>query len=484
MLRTYGIRAVPPLVYWNRFVLDGLSDSMPKQKTVLVVDDDDSLRRVVEYNLAEEGYGVVTASDGAAGLRAFQDGSVDLVLTDVRMPDMDGLELLTRLKTMQPDLPVIVLTAHGTIDSAVEAMKLGAFDYLTKPFNRDQLKAAARKALEVAALTSENRQLRLVVAERFSFASMIAGSRAMRAVTDTASRVAQGDTTVLLEGESGTGKELLAKAIHFHSPRARAPFITINCGAIPENLLESELFGHRRGAFTGAVNDKKGKFEVADRGTIFLDEIGELPQLLQVKILRVLQEREIDKVGETRPIKVDVRVIAATNRDLDKMIADGVFRDDLYYRLAVVSIRVPPLRERTDDIPFLVDHFLQKHSERLGRQRPGVDKPVYSAFNLYSWPGNIRELENVIERALVLDKDGLLGLDDLPDRLRTREHRIANLRMELPDEGISLEDVERELLLAALEKHNWNQTKAAAFLNITRSTLLYRMQKFGLERVK
>jgi two-component system NtrC family response regulator len=439
---------------------------------------------VVEYNLAEEGYGVVTASDGAAGLRAFQDGSVDLVLTDVRMPDMDGLELLTRLKTMQPDLPVIVLTAHGTIDSAVEAMKLGAFDYLTKPFNRDQLKAAARKALEVAALTSENRQLRLVVAERFSFASMIAGSRAMRAVTDTASRVAQGDTTVLLEGESGTGKELLAKAIHFHSPRARAPFITINCGAIPENLLESELFGHRRGAFTGAVNDKKGKFEVADRGTIFLDEIGELPQLLQVKILRVLQEREIDKVGETRPIKVDVRVIAATNRDLDKMIADGVFRDDLYYRLAVVSIRVPPLRERTDDIPFLVDHFLQKHSERLGRQRPGVDKPVYSAFNLYSWPGNIRELENVIERALVLDKDGLLGLDDLPDRLRTREHRIANLRMELPDEGISLEDVERELLLAALEKHNWNQTKAAAFLNITRSTLLYRMQKFGLERVK
>ena len=457
---------------------------MPHQKNVLVVDDDDSLRRVVEYNLAEEGYRVVTAPDGAAGLRAFQEGSVDLVLTDVRMPDMDGLELLTRLKTMQPELPVIVLTAHGTINSAVEAMKLGASDYLTKPFNRDQLKAAARKALEVAALASENRQLRQVVAERFSFASMIAGSRAMRAVTDTASRVAQGDTTVLLEGESGTGKELLAKAIHFHSPRARGPFITINCGAIPENLLESELFGHRRGSFTGAVNDKKGKFEVADRGTIFLDEIGELPQLLQVKILRVLQEREIDKVGETRPIKVDVRVIAATNRDLEKMIADGVFRDDLYYRLAVVSIRVPPLRERTDDIPFLVDHFLQKHAERLGRQRPGVDKAVYSVFNLYGWPGNIRELENVIERALVLDKDGSLGLEDLPDRLRTREHHIANLRMELPDEGISLEDVERELLLAALEKHNWNQTKAAAFLNITRSTLLYRMQKFDLERVK
>ena len=465
-------------------MLQDRADAMPKQKSVLVVDDDDSLRRVVEYNLTEDGYRVVTAPDGAAGLRAFQDGSVDLVLTDVRMPDMDGLELLTRIKTMQPELPVIVLTAHGTIDSAVEAMKLGAADYLTKPFNREQLKAAARKALEVAALTSENRQLRQVVAERFSFASMIAGSRAMRAVTDTASRVAQGDTTVLLEGESGTGKELLAKAIHFHSPRSRAPFITINCGAIPENLLESELFGHRRGSFTGAVNDKKGKFEVADRGTIFLDEIGELPQHLQVKILRVLQEREIDKVGETRPIKVDVRVIAATNRDLEKMIADGEFRDDLYYRLAVVSIRVPPLRERTDDIPFLVDHFLQKHADRLSRPRPSVDKAVYSAFNLYGWPGNIRELENVIERALVLDKDGILALDDLPDRLCTREHRIANLRMELPDEGISLEDVERELLLAALEKHNWNQTKAAAFLHITRSTLLYRMQKFDLERSK
>ena len=453
-------------------------------KTVLVIDDDESLRRVVEYNLQEEGYRVLMAADGTSGLQTFRAQPVDLVLSDVRMPEMDGLELLTRIKAMQPDLPVIMLTAHGTINSAVEAMKLGAFDYLTKPFNREQLKAGVRKALEVAALTTENRYLREVVAERFSFANMIAGSRAMRAVTETASRVAQSDTTVLLEGESGTGKELLAKALHFHSTRARGPFVTINCGAIPEQLLESELFGHRRGSFTGAVSDKRGKFEAADRGTIFLDEIGELPTLLQVKILRVLQEREIDKVGETRPIKVDVRVIAATNRDLEKMVADAGFRDDLYYRLAVVSIRVPPLRERSDDIPLLVDHFLGKHAERLSHPRPTVEKGVYSAFNLYSWPGNIRELENVIERALVLDKDGVLGLDDLPERLRTRDDRVANLRMELPDEGVSLEDVERELLLAALHKHNWNQTRAAAFLNITRSTLLYRMQKFGLEREK
>jgi two-component system NtrC family response regulator len=457
---------------------------MNDSKTVLLIDDDESLRRVVEYNLREDGYRVLTAADGTSGLQAFQAEPVDLVLTDVRMPEMDGLNLLTRVKTMQPDLPVVVLTAHGTINSAVEAMKLGASDYLTKPFNREQLKAAVRKALEVAALTTENRYLREVVADRFSFVNMIAGSRAMRAVTDTAGRVAQSDTTVLLEGESGTGKELLAKAIHFHSSRARAPFVTINCGAIPEQLLESELFGHRRGSFTGAVGDKRGKFEAADRGTIFLDEIGELPTVLQVKILRVLQEREIDKVGETRAIKVDVRVIAATNRDLEKMIADETFRDDLYYRVAVVSIRVPPLRERSDDIPLLVDHFVSKHAERLGRQRPNVEKAVYSVFNLYSWPGNIRELENVIERALVLDKDSTLGVDDLPERLRTREQRVANLRMELPDEGVSLEDVERELLLASLHKHNWNQTRAAAFLNITRSALLYRMQKFGLERPK
>jgi two-component system NtrC family response regulator len=457
---------------------------MSHPKSVLLIDDDESLRRVVEYNLREDGYQVVTAADGRSGLQRFQESPVDLVLTDVRMPEMDGVELMMHLKAMQPDLPVIVLTAHGTIDSAVEAMKVGAFDYLTKPFSRDQLKASVRKALELGALASENRQLRQIVSERFSFASMIAGSRAMRAVTDIASRVAASDTTVLLEGESGTGKELLAKAIHVNSGRSRGPFVTVNCAAIPENLLESELFGHRRGAFTGAIADKPGKFETANRGTIFLDEVGELPLLLQVKILRVLQEREVDKVGDTRPIKVDVRVIAATNRDLEKMTADASFREDLYYRLAVVSICVPPLRARSDDIPLLVDHFLAKHAERLGRPRPAVEKAVYSAFNLYAWPGNIRELENVIERALVLDRDGLVGLDDLPDRLQASGQRIGNLRIELPDEGISLEDVERELLLAALEKHNWNQTRAAAYLDITRSALLYRMQKFGLTRDK
>jgi two-component system NtrC family response regulator len=288
---------------------------------------------------------------------------------------------------------------------------------------------------------------------------------------------------VLLQGESGTGKQLLAKAIHVHSPRSAGPFVTVNCAAIPEHLLESELFGHRRGAFTGAVADKPGKFEAARGGTIFLDEIGDLPQVLQVKILRVLQEREADRLGDPQPLKVDVRVVAASNRDLEKMVADGTFREDLYYRLAVVPIRVPPLRERADDIPLLVEHFLAKHSERLGRTgAPRVEKSVFAALSRYSWPGNIRELENTIERALVLDTDGVIAIDDLPDRVVAAERRFGNVRIELPDEGVSLDGVERDLILAALEKHDWNQTRAAAYLDITRSALLYRMEKYALQR--
>jgi len=457
---------------------------MTMPRTVLLVDDDSNFRRVVEYQLQEDGYRVLTAPSAADALQRFQAEDVDVVLTDVKMPVTDGMDLLARLKTLRRDLPVIVLTAHGTIGSAVEAMKLGAFDYLTKPFTREQLRLVMEKSLDVAALRQENRRLREVVAERFSFENMIAGSRAMHDVTDLAARVAETDTTVLLYGESGTGKELLAKAIHFHSTRSRHPFVVVNCAAIPEALLESELFGHRRGSFTGATSDKQGKFEAANAGTIFLDEIGELPLLMQVKILRVLQDRTVDRVGDPRPTKVDVRIVAATNRDLEKMVADGTFRDDLYYRLAVVAIRMPPLRERADDISLLVEHFLQKHGGRLKRPLPSIDRAVHSAFSLYAWPGNIRELENVVERALVLDRDGVIGLDDVPDRIRAGGHGIGRLRIELPDEGLPLETVERDLLKAALDKHDWNQTKAAAYLDITRSALLYRMQKFGLERPK
>jgi DNA-binding NtrC family response regulator len=455
---------------------------MSESRTVLVVDDDESFRRVMEYQLREDGYRVLTACNVASALQRFQADAVDVVMTDVKMPGGDGMELLARLKAIQPDLPILMLTAHGTIGAAVEAMKLGAADYLTKPFTRDQLRIALAKMLDVVALKRENRRLREVVAERFSFASMVAGSRAMRSVMAVAARVAQTHATVLLEGESGTGKELLAKAIHLQSDRKDHPFITVNCAAIPENLLESELFGHRRGSFTGAVTDKQGKFEAANKGTVFLDEIGDLPLMMQVKVLRVLQQREVDKVGDLRPVKVDVRIVAATNRDLEKMIADGTFRDDLYYRLAVVGIRLPPLRERTDDLPLLVEHFVAKHGAARGQPHVAIAPAVYSAFNLYPWPGNIRELENVIERALVLDSDDVIGLDDLPDRLRAREQRLGRMHMELPDDGLSLEDVERDLLQAALVKHDWNQTKAATYLNITRSALLYRMQKFGLER--
>ncbi len=456
---------------------------MSKAPRILLIDDDESLRRVAEYTLAEEGYDVLTAPNGRAGLDLFRPEAVDVVLSDVRMPELDGMDLLPRIKAMQPDLPVIMLTAHGTIASAVEAMKLGAFDYLTKPFSLDQLRASVRKAVEVGALKQENRRLRQMVAERFSFDTMIAGSRAMREVADLAARVAQSDTTVLLLGESGTGKELLAKAIHLHGARRRGPFVPVNCAAIPEALIESELFGHRRGAFTGAVSDAQGKVEAADGGTLFLDEIGDLPMVMQAKILRLLQEREIDRLGDPKPRRVDIRVIAATNRDLQKMVADGAFRDDLYYRLAVVPVRVPPLRERADDIPLLVEHFLGKHAARIGRvPAPTVDKGVYVALNQYLWPGNVRELENVVERAIVLDRDGVIGLDDLPEALRGVERRFGHARIELPDDGISLDAVERDLILAALERHGWNQTRAAAYLDITRSALLYRMQKHGIVR--
>jgi len=451
-------------------------------RTVLVVDDDQSFRRVLEYQLRDDGYHVLTAADVSSALQQSQAGPVDVVVTDVKMPGGDGMELLARLKATQPDLPVVMLTAHGTIGAAVEAMKRGAVDYLTKPFTREQLRIVLRKTLDIAALKRENRHLREVVAERFTFQGMIAESRPMHRAIEIASRVALTDATVLLEGESGTGKELLAKAIHFHSARESRPLVIVNCAAIPESLLESELFGHRRGSFTGATADKAGKFEAANEGTIFLDEIGELPMTMQAKLLRVLQSGEVDKVGDLRPTTIDIRIIAATNRNLEKMVVDGTFREDLYYRLAVVAIRMPPLRARTEDIPLLVQHFLAKHGARLGRTPPAIADDVHPILKLYAWPGNIRELENVVQRALVLDSDQVIGLDDLPERLRAPERTLARLRMELPDDGLSLEDVERELLLAALRKHDWNQTKAAAFLTISRSALIYRMQKFGLER--
>lgn len=456
---------------------------MPKN-TVLVVDDDASQRRLIEFWLTEEGYAVLSATDGLTGLQLFEKESPSLVITDIRMPGMSGLDLLGRIKAANPDVPVILITAFGTVSDAVDAMKLGAADYVLKPLNPDELKVGVQRALERQELVDENRYLRQFADTAFRFENLVGGSKRMRDVFDIALQVAMKDSTVLLTGESGTGKELLAKAIHQNSLRASKPFITVNCGAIPETLIESELFGHRKGSFTGALADRTGKFEAANEGTVFLDEIGELPVNLQVRLLRVIQEREIDKIGYPKPIKVNVRIIAATNRDLRNLIEDNQFREDLYYRLSVVTIDAPPLRDRRDDVPLLIQHFLQKHCTRYKMPVPSLADHAVELLTQYDWPGNVRELENVIEHAVVLGRSSTIGKEDLPSHIRQAKSRISAISLRLPDEGISLEEVEKEILLQALEKHQWNQTRAAKYLNISRKTLIYRMEKFGLVAVQ
>ena len=447
---------------------------------ILIVDDDTSQRRLIEFWLQEEGYRTVTAADGTAGLRAFEQYSPSLVITDVRMPGMSGLDLLSRIKAANPDTPFILITAFGTVDDAVEAMKLGASDYVLKPLKPDELKVNVRRALERQQLVDENRYLRDLAGNTFRFENIIAQSRKMHAVIEVAAQVARRDSTVLLTGESGTGKELLAKAIHQNSLRAGKPFITVNCGALPETLAESELFGHRKGSFTGAIADRAGKFETANEGTVFLDEVGELALPLQVKLLRVIQEREVDKIGHPHPVKVNVRLLAASNRNLKNLVEDGHFREDLYYRLSVVTIELPPLRERRDDIPLLAQHFLKEFSTRYGIPGLAISDDAMEKLMQHNWPGNIRELQNVIERVSVLAKDNTIRADQLPPDIRRSESRIANVNLKLPEEGIDLEEIEKEILLQALEKYGWNQTQAAKYLNISRKTLIYRMEKFSL----
>jgi two-component system NtrC family response regulator len=447
---------------------------------ILIVDDDASQRRLIEFWLQEDGYRTVTATDGSSGLRAFEQYTPTLVITDVRMPGMSGLDLLSRIKADNPDTAFILITAFGTVDDAVEAMKLGAADYVLKPLKADELKMDVRRVLERQQLVDENRYLRDLAGSTFRFENIIAQSRKMRTVLEVAAQVARRDSTVLLAGESGTGKELLAKAIHQNSLRDGKPFVTVNCGALPETLAESELFGHRKGSFTGAISDRAGKFETANEGTIFLDEVGELTLALQVKLLRVIQEREVDKIGYPHPIKVNVRIVAASNRNLKNLVEDGQFREDLYYRLSVVTIELPPLREHQEDIPLLAQHFLKQFATRYGVDRLSLSDEAMEKLVQYNWPGNVRELQNVIERVAVLSKDQKIGRDDLPLDVRRSESHIANISLKLPEEGIDLEEVEKEILLQALEKHNWNQTQAAKYLNMTRKTLIYRMEKFSL----
>ena len=451
-----------------------------QQSTILVADDDDSLRRVLEFQLRESGYEVLTAADGLAALDLFTGREVDCLITDLRMPGLSGLELLRRASAIKGETPVVVITAFGDVETAVEAMRAGAFDYVTKPFNRDQILLTVEKALVFGRAVSENRQLRRLVHDRFRLENVVGASQPMQRVLDLVERVSRSDVTVLVTGESGTGKELVAKGIHFSGPRAARPFVAVNCAAIPEALIESELFGHKRGSFTGAVADAKGKFEEASGGTLLLDEVSAMPPALQPKLLRVLQEQEVVRLGESAPRKVDVRIIAATNRDLRTMVADGSFREDLYFRLAVVPVELPPLRERREDIPVLAEHFLRRACERHKCGDLAMDREVFAALSAYPWPGNVRELENTVERMVVLARGQTITVEDLPEDVRRPPEHVANVLLELPPDGLSIEAVEREIIRKALEMHGGNQTRAARYLDITRSALIYRMQKFGL----
>ena len=449
-------------------------------KPILIVDDDAGERRVIQFQLEEEGYPTKTATNGKAALQSLEEDSPCLVLSDIRMPELGGMDLLARIKGADSEMPVILMTAYGTVGDAVEAMKLGAADYLLKPLNADELKLTVRRTLERQKLLEENRYLREFAGRAFRFENLVGQSKKMRDVLELCSRVAPRDSTVLLTGESGTGKELLAKAVHQNSLRADKPFVTVNCGALPENLAESELFGHRKGSFTGAMTDRAGKFETANEGTIFLDEVAELPLNLQVKLLRVLQEHEIDKIGFPKPLKVNVRILAATNRDLTKLMEDGELREDLYYRLSVVVINVPPLRDRREDIPRLAEHFLARLAGRYGQPTLRLSDQATEDIVRYDWPGNVRQLENVMEHVAALATGEIIKPEDLPAEIRDNRPRVSAIQLKLPDDGIDLEQVEKEILLQALEKTGWNQTRAAHYLNISRKTLIYRMEKFRL----
>lgn len=451
-------------------------------RRILVVDDEEGLRRVTQLKLQQAGYDAATAPDGDAAIKILASHPQDLVITDLKMPGMSGMELLRRIKDDYPEIIVIVVTAFGTIESAVEAMRAGAYDYIIKPLNNDALQLVVSRALEHHRLKEEVKALRSAIDRKFGFEHIIGRSKSLLMILDNAARAAQSESTVLIRGETGTGKELLAKAIHFNSPRRGRPFVVINCGAIPKELLESELFGHTRGSFTGAVAAKKGRIEMADQGTLFLDEIGEMPLDLQVKLLRLIQEREIEKIGATSPMKVNVRIVAATHRDLRAMVEDGTFREDLYYRLAVIPLELPPLRERAGDIPELVELFLAKYKDRLNRPELVLPASLLPHFQSYRWPGNVRELENIVERLVVLARGEQITLEDLPDVLKRERPALEAIQLDLPATGISLESVERELVFRALERAAWNQTKAAQYLDISRKQLIYRMEKFGFRR--
>jgi len=447
---------------------------------ILIIDDEEKLTAVLERMLQREGYEVRVATSGEQGLDMLAAENFDVVLCDMRMPSLSGLDVLRKAKRMSPGTDFVMMTAYADTRSAVDCMKEGALDYLIKPFPIDELKILLGRIAETRQLREENVRLRELAEQHCSIENIVSTSKQMQSVIARARKVASATSSVLLLGESGTGKELLAKAIHLMSPRAQKPLVVVNCGAIPETLLESELFGHTRGSFTGAIESRKGMFETADGGTIFLDEIGDLPLHLQVKLLRVLQEGEIQRIGENIPRKVDVRVIAATNQNLEQLVATGSFRRDLYYRLNVIPISIPPLRERREDIPPLIDHFIRKYTPAGEHKK--LSPEALSLLLSYDYPGNVRELENAIEHAVVLSEGELIRVEDLPLQIQHAEWREMVYRSSSADE-MKLEDIEKQAILNALEKTNYNYTRAAAHLGITRRTLGYRIKKYGLESV-
>jgi two-component system NtrC family response regulator len=454
-------------------------------ETVLIVDDEKNYPLILSAVLEEEGYDTLTALSGAEALDILDHSDVDLVLTDMKMPAMDGIELLERIKAKDPDLPVIMMTAHGTVEKAVEAMQKGAYNYIEKPFDNDSLIIYAGKAIAMFRVVKENRRLLRDAASQYRFGNIVGKSQKMRSVFETIRKVAPSSATVLVEGESGTGKELVARAIHYNSSRGEKPFIAVNCSALAESLLESELFGHERGAFTGAVSRKKGRFEIADSGTLFLDEIGELSSNLQVKLLRVLQEKMFERVGGVKPITVDIRVIAATNKNLKEEVGAGRFREDLFFRLNVVPILLPPLRQRPEDIRPLVEHFIRKYAAEHKRQSPvrGLDRDVERLFFDYTWPGNVRELENVIERAMIMCSGDAIEESDLPRDFKESVYNVLHIEGIPADAKLNdtLALIEKKMVERALKLTDNVQSQAAALLGIGKSGLNWKIKKFKLD---
>jgi len=451
---------------------------MAKEK-ILVVDDEASHRTMLKAVLGSEGYQIFEADDGKTAIEAVDREFYDLILMDVRMTELDGIEAMQEIKTISPAIPIVIMTAYASVKTAVDALKSGAYDYLTKPLDIEELKILIHKALDHHRLREENIVLRERLADRFDFSRIIGKSKPMKDLFETLAMIAPSDATVLLYGESGTGKEIVANALHQNSPRVKKPFIKVSCAALPETLLESELFGHERGAFTGAIGRKEGRFQLANGGTIFLDEVSEMSPTTQVKLLRVLQEREFEPLGSTRTIRVDIRIIAATNKNLEEEVKKGNFREDLFYRLNVVPIEVPPLRRRKEDIPLLAKHFLNVYREKSQASIKGFLPKAMDLMMRYDWPGNIRELENAVERAILLCRGEYISPEDLPHPVKSTEGE-GQPRVFIPS-GMTLREVEREVILQALDETEGNRTQTARILGISRKTLQNKLKEYRIQ---